>query len=178
MEAHGLTRQQVGRRGSGKAAARADILKWMTDVSRTAKGVVLAGNGNAVLQLPTRRADVVLLEAARLFLQVGRPHSAEFVELGLSADWDTAFAAAIDGFEKGMRERRGGRSAAARASGDIRGAMADCFHAIRILDVIVANSLQDDPALMDAWLRDRRVVDVKPKAEATEVADDGLKKAS
>ncbi len=167
VDAQGLTRQQAGRDGrTSTATARAAVLEWMNDVARTAKGVVLAGHGQAALRMPKHRADVALLEAARLFLEVGRPHSAEFVELGLSAEWDTALTAAIDAFEKGMRERRGGQSAVTRARGNVKGAMADCFHAIRILDVIVSNSLQDDPALMAAWLRDRRVVEGRPKAEA------------
>ena len=94
------------------------------------------------------------------------------------------FKATIDAFEASLTDRRAGRYGVSAAHASIKAALAEGFDAIRTLDVVVANSLKGDPALMPAWLRCRRIV--TPEAASSTPApavpasatDAALKKAS
>ena len=59
----------------------------------------------------------------------------------------------------------------AEAQAGIKGAMALGASALRTLDIVVANALEDDPALFEAWKHVRRVVNGQSKAVSEAAAE-------
>jgi hypothetical protein len=120
-------------------------------IAKTAPGFVV------VLRFRHQPADGVMLTAARAFIGEARTAFDRFVALG----WPTTFLddlqALVDGFERTLRHERSrvARQTAARAS--LKAALAQGLDAVLTLDVIVANALKEDPALLNGWKRARRM---------------------
>jgi hypothetical protein len=175
IEAQGLARFHAVRDGrAGKAAARRAVRDWMLVIGRAARDIARTGTGlSAGLRLPARTSDAALVTAARLFLETCQPVSDELIQLGLSANWVSEFTAAIDAFEERRTNRRAGRYGVSAARAAIEAALDDGSDALQTLDVVVANTLKDDPVLTAAWLRARAIVEGKPKKDADTTAPAG-----
>jgi hypothetical protein len=175
IEAQGLARLHAVRDGrAGKAAARKAVRDWMLVIGRAARDVARTGTGlSAGLRLPTRTSDSALVTAARLFLETCQPVADELIQLGVGENWVSEFTAAIDAFEERRTNRRAGRYGVSAARAAIEAALDAGFDAIRTLDVVVTNTLKDDPVLTAAWLRARAVVEGKPKKDADTTAPAG-----
>lgn len=197
IEAQSSARFKAGSEGRHGKVARLAMWEWMRDIARTSRGVSRQdASRRTALRVPLKANDEVLLAAARVFLEQGTLVSDTFVQLGLDANWHDAFKATIDTFEASLKDRRSGRYGVSAAHASIKASLAEGFDALHTLDVVVANSLKGDPALMPAWLRGRRVVDTRGNDVTTEAArpdvsssntapavppaasDDELKKAS
>lgn len=161
LETHSVARLLAAHDGRrGKVAARAVVRRWMLSIARTARDVArTTSGGNRRLRMPHRTADVALLTSARLFLDDGAPISDAFIELGLPNNWITEFRAAVDAFEEQLKGRRAGRYGVAAANAGIKAALKEGFGAIHTLDVIIANTLTNDPVLLAVWARGRRIVE-------------------
>jgi hypothetical protein len=168
IEAQGLARLQAVRGGrAGKAAARKAMCEWMLVIGRAARDVARTGTGlSAGLRLPKRRSDAALVTAARLFLETCQPVSDELIQLGLSANWVSELTAAIDAFEDRRSSRRAGRYGVSAARAAIDAALDAGFDALHTLDVVVTNTLKDDPVLTAAWRRARAIVEGRPTKDA------------
>ena len=166
IETQDATRVKAFHNGrTGKADARAALLRWMQDIARTARDVARTSNDSQLrLRVPGRVPDKALLDHARLFLDTGKQFSAQFLELGLSAEWESGFTAALDTYEAALTGRRAIRTDVKRAGATSAAAMADGTDAIRTLDIIVRNSLKGDPVAMSDWRAARHTPRVKAKA--------------
>jgi hypothetical protein len=155
------------------AATRRVILKRMAAVARTARGLrkTEARSGQKLL-MPGRTSDVALIATANAFLQEAEPNAEQLRLLGLPATCLTELREALTAFTEALGERRAGRRRTAGATTGIDAALTRGFEALRTLDIIVPNTVENDPVISAQWERDRRVVGGTKKATpvTTEIA--------
>jgi hypothetical protein len=120
------------------------------------------------LPMPARKSDVAVITAARSFLKEAEALQDQFVSLGLPPTCLTELREATDAFAAALAERRAGRSGVAGASAGITAAIAEGVEAARTLDIVVLNTIGNDPVLLATWQRDRRVVAWRGKGGAEE----------
>ncbi|MCC7010717.1 MAG: hypothetical protein IT184_18040 [Acidobacteria bacterium] len=167
IDAHLTSKALAAKEGRrAKAAARAALTRIMRRIVRTGRGLkrTLPDQENN-LEMPTRSSDVALLAAARLFIGEVEANRDRLVYLGLPPDVTTSLRDATDAFERAMRGRRTGRSDLAAAKAGFTSALALGLDAVRTLDIVVVNALEQDPVLLAKWERDRRVVGGRSRAE-------------
>lgn len=154
-----------------KADQRKRILQRMKAIVRTSTAIRSDTSGSLRLRMPARRSDSAIINAARAFLQEAEPYQSQLVGLGLPADYLTELRTTVEAFAAALREGRTGRSQVAFTQAAIRAALAEGARIALVLDVIVVNLFEDDPAVMAAWTRDRRIVhwraDNAPAKEVT-----------
>jgi hypothetical protein len=141
-----------------KAATRAALANSLMVIARTARPIASDTPAIAdVFLMPRPRSDSRLLIAGRQFARDAEKVSGRFIALGLPEDFIASLLARVDDLERarGVRDRGIRDNVAARTRIGI--ARASAFAAIRRLDIIVANALRDDPALLAVWKRDRKV---------------------
>lgn len=161
-----------------RTAARMAVRTWMTDMAQASRGLARLGQGKTVaLRVPGRMGGVHLLAAARMFFDAAQPLSRELIELGLDANWESGFKAAIQTFEASLGSTRAVRHGVVTANAGIKAALADGLDAARSLDLIVTLSVKHDPVLLAAWKRSRRVVLSRVAVDAVP-ADEELTQAS
>jgi hypothetical protein len=143
---------------TAKAAARAALVRRLAAIARTARLVARTVPGAADgFHLSPKPSDVALLAVARAFVREGQAAKDQLVPLGLPETFITDVQVRIDRFEQAIRNRRAATVALASAHAAIATAVAQGFDAVRTLDVVIANTMEDDPLLLNAWRRDRRV---------------------
>jgi hypothetical protein len=178
IEAHAQTKLLAAKNGmNAKKVARETMRQRMRVIARTARGVLhLAPSGNRKFVMPLYRSDVALLTAARAFVREGEAVLEKLLELDMPRHCIEELRAAANAFEAAMQGRRAGRSGVAASQAGISTAIARGAHAVRTLDVVVLNVLENDAVTLAAWRRDRRVVDrvskKGPNHEPPVVTDD------
>ncbi len=136
---------------------------------RTARGLDFAAlDRENPFQLPESTADTAVLTTARLFLEEGAAVKDRLVELGLSSAWLDRLREATDRLDKAIAGRRSGRRELAAGRAGMAAAMALGTRAVSQFDIVVTNLLGDEPALLAAWRRDRRVVAGRSRGDAGE----------
>ncbi len=75
----------------------------------------------------------------------------------LAEDVRPSLSGLVDAFEEAPRSREDGRDGLAADRAGIRAALSSGVAAVRKLDLIVGNQLQDDPMTLAVWERHRRV---------------------
>lgn len=169
IDAHVTARAiAAGETRKDQAARRQVILARMQSIARTSRRVTQASGALMRLRMPRKQADTALVADARLFLTRAEACHDQFVSLGLPASCLTDLRAALDAFEAAMTDRRLGRAGVASAQAAIEASLTEGSNAARTLDVVVANTVNDDPALLAAWERDRRLVTGRSKHDAPE----------
>jgi hypothetical protein len=153
-----------------KAERRKTMLQRMQAIARTSRGIRTALGTPLRLTMPNRTSDIAVVRGARAFLQEAEPYQDQLVRLGLPATYFAELRDAADAFDAALTDRRAGRSGIAGAQAGIKAALTQATDAARTLDIIVANTFGDDPIVMAAWERDRRLVDGqrKPHADASD----------
>ena len=161
IDAHDTARLLAAHEGRrAKTAARRDVRRWMLAIAMTARDLTRATPElEKTLRMPRRSSEVVLLGAARSFLEAAARIDNDLVDLGLPSTFLADFREAVDTFEEQMGARRAGRGAVAAARKGIDTALAAGMNAARTLDVVVTNTVGLDPVLFARWQRDRRLVD-------------------
>jgi hypothetical protein len=171
IEAHATNKVVMIREAQrSKAERRKTMLQRMQTIARTSRGIRTTLGTPLRLTMPDRTSDVAVVRGARAFLQEGDPYQDQMIRLGLPASYFAELRDAADAFDAALTERRAGRSGIAGAQAGIKAALRQGTDAAHTLDIIVANTLGDDPIVMAAWERDRRLVDgrAKPHADASE----------
>ncbi len=155
-----------------KAEQRKRILQRMKAIVRSSTAIRSETSGSLRLRMPAKRSDSAIINAARAFLQEAEPYQSQLVGLGLPADYLAELRTTVEAFAAALKDGRTGRSHVAFTQATIRTALAEGARIALVLDVIVANLFEDDPAVMAAWTRDRRIVhwraDSAPAREVTE----------
>jgi hypothetical protein len=152
----GLVTAEEGRKA--RDAAREVLVERLTAIARTARVIARDLPGaDDVFKVPEQRSDTALLTTARAFIREGEAVKARFVPLGMSDRFLTDLQAVVETFEEAIHGRRAGRSGLAVARAGLKTALAQGLDAVRTLDVVVANTLQDDLAVLTAWKRGRRM---------------------
>lgn len=153
---------------------RQRILRGMKAIVRSSAAIRSETSGWVRLKMPVKRSDSALVNAARAFLQEVEPYQEQLAGLGLPADFFTELRSTVEAFAAALSDGRTGRSNVAFTQATITAALAEGARVASVLDVIVLNLFEDDPAVMAAWTRDRRIVhwraDDGPVGEAAAAA--------
>lgn len=151
-------RRRAQEHTAAKGAARATLLHRLAAVRRTARVLVLDGRSVAGrFTLPRSPRAAELVATARAFISHAAPLEAAFVEHAMPPAFLSDLAAAIDDVESAMHNRFMATGAHIAARVGIETSVAAGFAAVRRLDVLVANHLDDHPELLAAWKTARRV---------------------
>ena len=176
-----------------KADRRKAMLDRMQTIARTSRGIRTESGTRLRLRMPDRTSDIAIVRGARAFVKEAEPYQDQLVPLGLPASYFSELREAADAFEAALTERRTGRSGLAGAQAGITDALTRGSDAARLLDIIVANTMGQDPVASAAWERDRKLVDGRrkrttapgaeptmavPAVEAPVVSADPLRRAS
>lgn len=135
-----------------RTAARAELRQRLNAIRRTALAVAVEEAGFDIqFPLPRGNGDHELLTASRLFAAQASDRAGEFIELGLPSNFLEDLAASIAALEETTRARSASRVARVSSNVSLESALDDGFRAVRKLDAVVPNVLEDDPATVMAW---------------------------
>jgi molecular chaperone GrpE (heat shock protein) len=141
-----------------RAIARDALRNRLEAIARTAREIAESTPGlEDKFALPEGANDQELLTAGRLFVRDAEPFKAQFIALALPQTFVSDLTHVVDNFERALRDRDAGKSENTAAKASIESALASGLAAVRKLDVIVSNTLQDDAVTMAVWERERRV---------------------
>ena len=155
-------------------AARDALRDQLGAVARTARQVANMTEGlDDKFQLPHQPNDHDLVTAGRLFARDAAAFQDAFIAHALPPTFVADLSHAVDTFAQAIDLRDGERERNTEAKASIEAALAKGFAAVCRLDVIIANTLKDDPVTMQVWKADRRVryANRTPKAEAKTAQD-------
>ena len=118
-----------------------------------------------------------VLQSGRLFLQEAEPVKDTFIRCGLPTTFVEDLQQAVVRFEQAIAGHSAGRIGATVSDKGITATITQGVQAVRSLDVLVANVLDDDPVAMNSWKR-RRHVDMTPKSASVDEPSDNPVPAS
>jgi hypothetical protein len=154
-----------------KRDARAILIDQLKAVARCARAIEVTSPGFAdPFRMPSPRIDQALVTTGRVFVAEAGRSAERFAAFGMPADAVARLSAAVDTFEAAIRGREKGKDGVTEARASIASALAAASTAVRQLDVIVANTLRDDPAALAVWARDRHVEGVRRARRSVGVA--------
>jgi hypothetical protein len=136
-------------------AARAALRRQVGAIAQTARAAEAPGLGGT-FRASLSCGDERLLSQARTFLKEAKPFAGTFVAHELPSNFLRQLQAAIDAFELARQERVSGRGQRVAARAGFNASMKAALHAVRRLNAIVPNKL-DDPAVAALWNGARRV---------------------
>ena len=143
-------------RAERKDAARRALVDSLTRAGSTARVLAMTRDDlTATIVLPLPFDNVVLLALARQFAAAAAPCAEQFAAHGIPiAEVETRVAA----LEHAVQERGMRRDERVKARAAIESVFAGAMHAVKTLDVIVANCLSGDPVTLAVWRQNRRLV--------------------
>jgi hypothetical protein len=138
-------------------AARRALRKQLEAIRRTARALALdAPAFERRFRLPRGNSDGRLLLAGRLFARLARKRSSDFIAHGLPSTFLADLSTAIGRFEDAAHDRAQNRRARISAATDLKRSLDAGFVAVRRLDAVVINLLEDSPRVIAAWETARR----------------------
>jgi hypothetical protein len=140
-----------------KKATRNAIVSGMKAIAQTAKAFGASGAGINKFQMPAKNSAVVLLGAARAFVRDADEAKEKFVQLGMAPTFVSDLKTQVNRMAEAMDGQVAGRSDEVLAQAGIKAAIDKGLGALRTLDVVVANTLEHDPARLAAWRGARKV---------------------
>ena len=151
-----------------KTEARNGLIVRLEAIARTARAIAADRPGfDDSFRLPRQHSDEALVTIARVFIQDAEATKDQFVAHGLSDTFLAELQKLLEKFEQAARDREAGRSVRIAAHAGIERALLAGGAAVRKLDVIVANQLQDDSTALAVWEGERRLDSTRrPKATA------------
>jgi len=153
QELAGRGGQQNG--SAAKVSARAELRRQVRAIAQTAAAAEAPGLGGKFRPSLEAR-DERLLSQARTFLREAKPFVDTFVAHELPSNFLSQLRAAIGAFEQAAGERRSSRDQRVQARACIEATMKAALRAVRRLNGIVPNKLED-PAAITLWSGARRV---------------------
>ena len=141
---------------ASKVAARAALRRHVRAIARTA-AVAETPELGAAFRVSLDCNDERLLAQARTLLQEAKPFAGTFVAHELPSNFLGQLQASVDAFERALRERASGRDRRVAARARFEASMDEGVRAIRRLNAIVPNKLNDDPTGIATWNLARRV---------------------
>ncbi|MDX6696216.1 MAG: hypothetical protein QOF02_3819 [Blastocatellia bacterium] len=143
---------------TSKASLRDEILLDLRAIARTARALALTMPGlEDRFRLPHNLKEQALLSVARTFMADAAPLKAEFIRLGLPADFLEDLNTDINAYEAALTRQTQGTEEHVAATAAIEDLIEDGIRIMRELDVLMRNLLADDPATLAQWLSASRV---------------------
>lgn len=160
LSTHAVSKMKTTGDGvTARRSARAELRRRLTAMARSARAIARTQPGfDERFRLPDQPTDQTILTAGRMFLDESQGAAkATFLEYGMWPDFGTTLSAVVEAFATSLRSVEAGRDGRTEARAAIEAALETGFEAVRQLDVIVANRLQDDPVTLAVWERDRKI---------------------
>lgn len=161
LNGHAVSRMSALREGRrARTTAREALVVRLQIMARTARVIAVADAASSHFdrfRLPARPTDHSILMTGRLFARDAAPCAAQFTAYGMPATFLADLNERIEAFEQAIRAHDARRRGRAATRVGIASALSSGFAAVRTLDIIVANQLQGDRVMLDAWERVRRV---------------------
>jgi hypothetical protein len=136
-----------------KVAGRFHLHDDLHHIADAAHSLVLMGTPGlqGKFLMPRSGGDAALLNTARAFQTDATAFSAQFIGLGLSADFITQLGADIADFEADIKAKGAGAGARAGATGGLEDTANKAAIALHVLKTIVPNTCKNDPAKLAEW---------------------------
>ena len=160
----GYAAAEFGKRGAArqgtatKAVAKAAIIKDLAILRRTARTMSVNIPGlEEKFRVPHRQDGQELVTTARAALTAAEPLKAEFLRREVQERVFQSLTANIAAYEAAITEQNTAKEERVAATASIDAAIERGHAALRQLDPIVRNKLQNDTATLAAWLSAKRV---------------------
>ncbi len=136
-----------------KVAGRFHLHDDLHGIADAAHSLVLMGTAGlqGKFLMPRSGGDQALLNSARAFQTDAAAFSAQFISLGLSADFITQLGTDITDLETAIKARGAGTGAQAGATGGLEDTANKAAIALHVLKTIVPNVYKNDPAKLAEW---------------------------
>lgn len=142
-----------------KVAARFHLHDDLLGISNAAHSLVLLGTAglDGKFLLPRSGGDQALLNSARAFQTDAAAFSAQFISLGLHADFLTHLGADIADFETTITAKGAAVGAQAGATSGLEDTAQKAAVALHVLDTVVKNTYKNNPVKLAEWAVARHV---------------------
>lgn len=157
-------RQHGWRKRNEARKALAGRLKELANVAKD-EGRRVPG-ADERFPLPRKRWDLALLQHGRLFVEECANARGMFLRFGMPETFVDDLKALVQAFERSMHQGSDRKTTIFVARCGIGLSFAQGFEAVRTLDVIVNNSLRQEPTLLALW-KDIRRNDSRRKSKST-----------
>jgi hypothetical protein len=136
-----------------KVACRQHLHDDLLGIATAAHSLVLLGTAelDGKFLMPRSGGDQAMLNAARAFQIDAVPFTAQFISLGLAADFLTQLGAAITAFEAAIAAKGSALGTQAGATGGLEATAHQAAIALHVLNTIVKNTCKNDPAKLAEW---------------------------
>jgi len=137
----------------GKVACRFHLHYDMIGITNAVHSLVLLGTDGLAgkFLMPHSNGAQTLLNSARAFAADAPAFQAQFVSVGLAADFITTLNADIAAFESTITAKGSSRETQAGATGGLEDAAHKAAVALHVLKTIVPNTYKNDPAKLAEW---------------------------
>ncbi len=138
---------------NAKAVAYKQIHDDMAAIADAAHSLVLLGTPgiDGKFLMPHNNGGQALLNAARSFQTNATPLVAQFVSVGLDANFLTTLGNHITDFETAISAKSASKGAQAGATSELEDNAHKAAIALHVLDTIVTNKYKNDPAKLAEW---------------------------
>jgi hypothetical protein len=162
MQAAGLA--SAHQSTQNKAAGRAELLRDLSAISRTARSIPGA---EEKFRFSYNLKDQDLLIVARTFQAEALPLKAEFLKRGIRVDFLEDLAADTAAFEQALSNRSEQKRSHVGATASIDDLIEGGMTRVRELDAVMRNLFADDPGKLAAWLSASHVERAPRRAKST-----------
>jgi hypothetical protein len=154
-----------------KRRARQALRQDLSRIVRTARLISQTlPNFSEPFKLPPGNNDQTLIELGRQFAVAASAHYDVFIRYSMSADFIDELKKDVAQLEAAREDRTNSRAHHRTASLAIEISFKEAMHAVRNLDVIMANVLRNDGLSLYAWSKARHVTRSRRKAAAAAAA--------
>ncbi len=140
-----------------KADTRAAVVNAMRIITATGRRAVRREVASGAFRMPRTWSSKGLVDAAYALIDEARKREAEFVRLGLPPTFIADFVSLVDRLEQAVTLRLNSSHNRRRDQAGFVAALVQVHDDIRELDVVVPNTVRDDPARLAQWYRARRI---------------------
>jgi hypothetical protein len=136
-----------------KVAGRFHLHDDLLGIANAAHSLVLLGTAglDGKFHMPRSGGDQALLNSARAFQTDAAAFSAQFISLGLAADFLTHLGTDITDFEAAISAKGAAMGAQAGATGGLEDAAHKAAVALHVLNTIVRNTYKNNPTKLAEW---------------------------
>jgi len=158
LRGYAVDKRSTARAGTAsRACARRALAGYVRMLRRTPSAMAAdVPDLQNRFRLPARN-DAELLTAGHQFVRDAEPLQSEFILHGMPATFLADLRARVDEFEAAVSRWNTARGDNAAARKNIETALAAGFAALRKLDAIVPNQLEDNEGTLANWKHERRV---------------------
>lgn len=173
LESH--TRAQESGKGAlresatSTAAARAEVMRDLEALSRTARAMEMTMRGIAdKFRVPHNQSNQTVLAVARAQLMDAQPIKAELIKRGMPEDFLEDLQADIEEMEQSIDHKAQSAETRTSATAGIDEEIDRGLKAVRELDPIMRNTFANDPSTLAAWLGASHVKRSRRRAATTQ----------